>query len=144
MTSALVGAYIPKESTEQDPIIQVDYKVNGERHVYNIHVNDVDPTNASDMEMFAYLTYQGYIGNKIPGAINNWSAYKTLRREDELDTYGEFQQLLGEKYFTSTKSNAIAMIERVYSWMKNNIQSILMRKRIFRQMPTTYQLSTIY
>ena len=119
MTSALVGAYIPKESTEQDPIIQVDYKVNGERHVYNIHVNDVDPTNASDMEMFAYLTYQGYIGNKIPGAINNWSAYKTLRREDELDTYGEFQQLLGEKYFTSTKSNAIAMIERVYSWMKN-------------------------
>ncbi|MBR5635673.1 MAG: hypothetical protein IKW81_01935 [Pseudobutyrivibrio sp.] len=119
MTSALVGAYIPKESTEQDPIIQVDYKVNGERHVYNIHVNDVDPTNASDMEMFAYLTYQGYIGNKIPGAINNWSAYKTIRREDDLDTYGEFQQLLGEKYFTSTKSNAIAMIERVYSWMKN-------------------------
>ena len=119
MTSALVGAYIPKESTEQDPIIQVDYKVNGERHVYNIHVNDVDPTNASDMEMFAYLTYQGYIGNRIPGAINNWDAYKTIRREDELDTYGEFKQLLGEKYFTSTKSNAIAMIERVYSWMKN-------------------------
>lgn len=119
MSSALVGAYIPKESTEQDPIIQVDYKVNGERHIYNIHVNDVDPTNASDMEMFAYLTYQGYIGNKIPGAINNWDAYKTIRREDELDTYGEFRQLLGEKYFTSTKSNAIAMIERVYSWMKN-------------------------
>lgn len=120
LVSHMVEAVIPPESTSEDPVVQVRFNGDdGKYHVYNIHVNDVDPTNASDMEMFAYLTYQGYIGNKIPGAINNWSAYKTLRREDELDTYGEFKQLLGEKYFTSTKSNAIAMIERVYSWMKN-------------------------
>ena len=120
LVSHMVIAYEAPESTSEDPIVQLSMKESdGKTHTYNIHVNDVNPNNATEMEIFAYLTYQGHIGNKIPGAINNWAAYTALRYEDQLDTFGEFQQLFGEKYFTSSKSNAIAMIERVYSWMKN-------------------------
>ncbi len=116
----MVLAYEPPESTSEDPIVQLSMKESdGKTHTYNIHVNDVDPNNASEMEIFAYLTYQGHIGNKIPGAINNWAAYRILKLEDDIDTYGESRQLFGEKYFTSTKNDALALIERVYSWMKN-------------------------
>lgn len=120
LISNMVIAFEAPESTSEDPIVQLSMKESdGKTHTYNIHVNDVNPNNASEMEIFAYLTYQGHIGNKIPGAINNWAAYTALRYEDQLDTFGESQQLFGENYFTSSKSNASAMIERVYSWMKN-------------------------
>ena len=115
-SSALVGAYIPKESTESDPIIQVDYKINGERKVYNIHINDVDPKDATDLEMFAYLSYQGSIGNKIPGAINNWDAFKILKREQNNFTAIDPSQ--GELLFTKQKYNAQTIVDEVYSWMK--------------------------
>ena len=120
LVANMVIAYEAPESTAEDPIVQLSMKeTDGKVHTYNIHVNDVDPSNASEMEIFAYLTYQGHIGNKIPGAINNWAAYRTLKLEDDIDNYGESRELFGEKYFTSTKSNALALIERVYSWMKN-------------------------
>ena len=60
---------------------------------------DVDPQNATDMEMFSYLTYQGHIGNKIPGAINNWAAYKTLQLENNWDAYQNMDYSMGEYNF---------------------------------------------
>ena len=119
MLSNVVIAFVPPESTAKDPIVQISMEESDGKHTYNIHVNEVDTKSATEMEMFAYLSYQGYIGNKIPNALNNYSAYKGIRYQDEFNIYGEFKELMGENYFTSVKSNAEAMINRVYSWMKN-------------------------
>lgn len=120
LVSNLVVAYEAEESTAEDPIVQITMKQNGEKHTYNIHVNDVDPQNATDMEMFSYLTYQGHIGNKIPGAINNWVAYKTLQLENNWDAYQNMDYSMGEYNFMSKKSNALDIVESVHSWMKDN------------------------
>ncbi|SEB07966.1 hypothetical protein SAMN02910384_03354 [Pseudobutyrivibrio sp. ACV-2] len=116
--SYMVGAFLPPESTVEDPIVQVTMNdATGEKHTYNIHVNDVNPNNATEMEIFAYLTYQGHIGNRIPGAINNYAAYKTLKYQDELHENNNIAEY-GNRLFTSAKMDATAIIKHVYSWMK--------------------------
>ena len=69
------------------------------------------------MEIFAYLTYQGHIGNKIPSAINNYAAYKSLKYEDELHENNNIAEY-GNRLFTSAQMDSTAIIKRVYSWMK--------------------------
>ncbi len=57
-------------STEQDPIIKV-----GD---YEVHVNDVDPRNATKMEMFALMSYmedKGLINNSGMKSFNKMTAY---------------------------------------------------------------------
>ncbi len=76
--SRVVLASYVKDSGEDDPVVQIAYGQGDDRKVYHIHVNDVDISNASDMEMFALLSYEGYKGRTAPGAINNYSAYKTF------------------------------------------------------------------
>ena len=121
LVSHMVEAVIPPESTSEDPVVQVRFNGDdGKYHVYNIHVNDVNPNSASDMEMFAYLSYQDHIGNKTPGAFNNWAAYQIMKFTHELETYGDYRELLGEIFFTGVKNDAEAMINQVFSWLKKN------------------------
>ena len=116
--SCMVIAFEPPESTADDPIVQLTMNNRmGETQTYNIHVNDVNPNNATEMEIFAYLTYQGHIGNKIPGAINNYAAYKSLKYQDELHENNNIAEY-GNRLFTSAQMDATAIIKHVYSWMK--------------------------
>ncbi|MBR5635421.1 MAG: hypothetical protein IKW81_00640 [Pseudobutyrivibrio sp.] len=118
--SHMAIAYMPPESTEEDPIVQVSLKAkDGSNHTYNVHVNDVDPNCATEMEMYAYLTYQGHMGNKIPGAINNYAAYRSLRYSDGSDWLDDYAHAADR--FLNEQVNANEIIQRVYSWMKNII-----------------------
>ena len=113
-----VFAFLPSESTSEDPIIQIEYKgSDGEKTIIDVHVNDIDVESASDMEMFAYLTYQGLIGNKIPNALNNYDAYQRMKVSDGDYYYHDYQN--GESRFLDEKINTSEMIQRVLSWMKN-------------------------
>lgn len=113
--SVICVASLPKESTPTDPIVQVDWNEEGEHKTYNVHVNKVDPESATDLEMFAFLSYQGHIGNKIPGAINNWSAYKSLK-ESEMP-YASIDAATGQLVFVESKVNAKRLVNTVYGWM---------------------------
>lgn len=113
-----VFAFLPSESSPEDPIIQIEYKgSDGEKKIIDVHVNDIDVESASDMEMFAYLTYQGLIGNKIPNALNNYDAYQRMKFSDGDYYYHDYQN--GESRFLDEKINTSEMIQRVLSWMKN-------------------------
>lgn len=112
-----VFAFLPSESTLEDPVIQIEYKgSDGEKKIIDVHVNDVDVESASDMEMFAYLTYQGLIGNKIPNALNNYDAYQRMKSSDGDYYYHDYQN--GESRFLDEKINTSEMMQRVFSWMK--------------------------
>ena len=111
-----VIAYEPPESTREDPIIQMGYTdMSGEKKIYNIHVNEVDPENASDLEMFAYLTYKGLTGEKIPNALNNYDAYSRIKDCD--GDYYRHDYKNGESRFIGEKVNAKELLDRVHAWI---------------------------
>ena len=111
-----VIAYMPKESTSNDPIIQMEYTdTSGDRKIYNIHVNEVEPENASDLEMFAYLTYKGIAGEKIPNALNNYDAYSRIKDCDGDYYHHDYKN--AEARFLNEKINAKELLNRVYSWI---------------------------
>ncbi len=116
LTSNVVCAYEALESTAEDPIVQISMMEDGEKKTYNIYINEIDPQNASDIEMFAFFSYHDSIGEKIGDAINSWSAYKLARYESDLDDFAdEFADELDR--FKNKKINAYAVIQDVYAKM---------------------------
>ncbi len=89
LTSNVVCAYEALESTAEDPVVQISMMEDGEKKTYNIYINEIDPQNASDIEMFAFFSYHDSIGEKIGDAINSWSAYKLARYESNLDDFAD-------------------------------------------------------
>ena len=113
--SRLVLASYVKDSGEDDPVVQIAYGQGDDRKVYHIHVNDVDISNASDMEMFALLSYEGYKGRTAPGAINNYSAYKTLKAGE-----GYEMGSADENCFVDEKINVKHLMQKIYDSLKDH------------------------
>lgn len=113
-TSQLVLASLVKSSDGDDPIVQVSYGRGDARKVYQVHVNEVDTTNASDLEMFALLSYEGYKGKTMSGTINNYSAYKSMKANAgyEIGTKSE-------DTFVNEKIDAEKLLQEVYDQMKD-------------------------
>lgn len=61
------------ESTETDPIIQVIVTGASETERYNVHVKDVNPSSASQLEMFALSAYTDDKGITEPGTFGTYS-----------------------------------------------------------------------
>jgi len=118
--SNIVVAYEAEESTEEDPIVQITMNdLDGEEKTFDIHINEVDPTSATDMEMFAFLSYQDSIGNKVEGAINSWTAYRTIQMENDWGSFENMNSSSGYEDFTEKKYNSYAIAADVYTWAKD-------------------------
>ncbi len=53
-----MSASYSADSTQADPIIKISSNYGGEKRCYNVHVNQVDPNNSSQLEMFALSCYE--------------------------------------------------------------------------------------
>ena len=93
--------------------------LDGEEKTFDIHINEVDPTSATDMEMFAFLSYQDSIGNKVEGAINSWAAYRTIQMENDWGSFENMNSSSGYEDFTEKKYNSYAIAADVYTWAKD-------------------------
>lgn len=111
--SQIVLASYVKTSKEDDPVVQVAYGHGDNRKVYHVHVNDVDISNASDLEMFAFMSYEGYKGRTAPNSINNYSAYKTMKADA-----GYGMASTDENSFVNKKVNADYLLEQIYDSLK--------------------------
>ena len=111
--SQIVLASYVKTSKEDDPVVQVAYGHGDNRKVYHVHVNDVDTSNASDLEMFAFMSYEGYKGRTAPNSINNYSAYKTMKADA-----GYGMASTDENSFVNKKVNADYLLEQIYDSLK--------------------------
>lgn len=102
MTSWLCFARISDESTEDDPIVIVKSPDPDGKHTEKkIHVNQVNPGLASDMEMFAYLSWNDHIGKKVPGSINSYAAYtsfQTMSGKEKVDSPNDFMNVIRNAY----------------------------------------------
>lgn len=71
-----VVAKYAEESTSDNPVIEVVSNRGGEKTVYRVNINEVDPNNATMLEMFALLSYADDQGLSTP---NSFSSFQELK-----------------------------------------------------------------
>lgn len=71
-----MSAFYSDQSTEKDPIIRISSNYGGEQRYYDVHVKDVDPRNASQLEMFALSCYQDDKGITDGGTYGSFTRLK--------------------------------------------------------------------
>lgn len=96
-------AQYAEESTEDDPIVQVTSNYGGKTVSYNVHINDVDPGRASQLEMFALCSYVDDKGNSDSGTLGSYQKlkYYSLNAQDN----GYCSGLNGTDSFVNAKFN---------------------------------------
>lgn len=64
-------AMLPHTQTAEHPIVQVVSNLGGEKAVYNVDISRVNPDNATQMEMFALLSYTDKMGMTDGGSFGS-------------------------------------------------------------------------
>lgn len=77
-----MSAFYSEDSTPADPIIHINSNYGGENRSYDVHVNEVDPRNASQLEMFALSCYQDDQGITESGTFGSFSRMKAYAGND--------------------------------------------------------------
>lgn len=83
-----MAAFYSSDSTGEDPIIRVSSNYGGEQRYYDVHVNDVDPKNASQLEMFALSSYTDDKGITDSGTYGSFSRMKVYESNAADNGYG--------------------------------------------------------
>ena len=105
-----MAAFRSDKSTAEDPIIKVSCCYGGEQRYYDVHVKEVNPSNASQMEMFAWCAWADENGITDGGTFGSYN---------KLKTYGYNASILGEFYDVydakniNTKVDWIKMLKRM-------------------------------
>lgn len=76
MMSYGMAAFNSDKSTAEDPIIKISSNYGGEQRYYDVHVNEVDPKNASAVEMFALCAYLDEQGVTDAGSFGSYNKLK--------------------------------------------------------------------
>lgn len=75
------------DSTSQNPIIQVNSNYGGKTAIYKIPINDINPNNASHLEMFALCSYADDQGI---GDNSKFGTYQTLKSFDYMSIHNGY------------------------------------------------------
>ena len=98
-------------STPDDPIIQVTSNYGGETVSYEVHVNEVDSENASQLEMFALFCYTDDQGISDGGTFGSYNAMKVYAMNAEQNGYCE--SLAGYDTFLYKEFDWVSIIQRM-------------------------------
>lgn len=93
--------YAP-ESTKDNPVIQVTSNYGGQNVSYKVNVNEVDPRDASQLEMFALLSYSDDQGISDGGSFGSYHKMKVYADNAQMNGYwegnGDWDSFLGAKH----------------------------------------------
>ena len=105
-----------KDSTPQWPIINVAITgPNGKKENFEVAIKEIDPKNATELEMFALCQYNDAIGKKeVDSSFGSWQVLKNNGRNAEY--LGDFSMADSVEEFVSVKQDWNAMV----SGMKEN------------------------
>ena len=104
-------AFLIESSTPDNPVVQVRSNLGGERVYYNVEVNKVDPENATQLEMFALLSYTDKMGVTDGGAFGSFQKLQTYSMNAHQNGYCEDPS--GVDTFLNTTFNWSELIESV-------------------------------
>lgn len=88
MLSYGMSAGYSDASTEEDPIVQVHAIYGCATMTYDVHVKQVNPSNASQLEMFALCCYTDDQGITERGSFGSYSRMKVFARNAYDNGYG--------------------------------------------------------
>ncbi len=97
-------AMLSEKGTADNPIVQVVSNLGGEKVIYNVEVNKVNPSSASQLEMFALLSYTDKMGITDGG---------TFGSHQQLEVYGANACSLG---YCNSFSGADAFVNEKIDW----------------------------
>lgn len=102
-------------STQDNPIIYVETNYGGKTVSYKVNINEVDPSCASKLEMFALCSYADDVGI---GDNSTFGTYNTLRSYEEMANHnGYLDSQMGElsifEQFKNIKLNWANMSRKV-------------------------------
>ena len=80
------AASYSEDSTEENPIVRVTMSANGTSDVYEIAINDVDPSRATGLEMFALCCYADDHGMGR-GGLGSWVKAKAFMENASANGY---------------------------------------------------------
>lgn len=87
-------------STNENPVIYVETNYGGKTVSYNVNINEVDPSKASRLEMFALCSYEDDIGI---GDNSSFGTYNTLRT---------FEEMAIHNGYIESQTNDISLLEQ--------------------------------
>lgn len=99
------------ESTPDHPVIQVTSNYGGKQAVYKVDVNEVDPRNASQLEMFALLSYSDDQGISDGGSFGSYQRMKNYADNAQMNGYWEGNEDWDS--FANAKHDWIAIMNKM-------------------------------
>lgn len=97
-------AMLSEKSTPDNPIVQVVSNLGGKKVIYNVEVNKVNPNNATQLEMFALLSYTDKMGITDGG---------TFGSHQQLEVYGGNASSIG---YCGSLSGADVFLNERFDW----------------------------
>lgn len=88
MFCSMVASY-SCDSIEEDPIVSISCNYGGYQRYIDVHVNDVNPANASVLEMFALCSYTDDKGITDGGTFGSFTRMKHCVDNDALNNRTE-------------------------------------------------------
>lgn len=104
-------AMLPENSTPVNPIVQVVSNLGGEKKIYNVEINKVDPNNATQLEMFALLSYMDKKGITDGDSFGSFHQLKVYGSNASMKGYCE--DLSGGTVFINEKFEWPVIIEKM-------------------------------
>ena len=97
-------AMLSVQSTPDNPIVQVVSNLGGKKVIYNVEVNKVNPGNATQLEMFALLSYTDKMGITDGG---------TFGSHQQLEVYGGNASSIG---YCGSLSGSDVFLNKRFDW----------------------------
>ncbi len=97
-------AMLSEKSTPENPIVQVVSNLGGKKIIYNVEVNKVNPNHATNLEMFALLSYTDKMGITDGG---------TFGSHQQLEVYGGNASSIG---YCGSLSGADVFLNEKFDW----------------------------
>lgn len=104
-------AVLSDKSTPDHPIVQVVSNLGGKKTIYNVDVNMVDPNNATQLEMFALLSYADKTGSANGGTFGLYQQLKVYGKN--ASEIGYCHSLSGTDVFLHEKFDWTAMMQNM-------------------------------
>ena len=118
-------AMYAEDYSEENPVIKVNVTRQGKTEEYHININDVDPRNATEIEMFALCSYADAKGIGSGGTFGSWHTLNYYR--DNAVHNGYFELPDGTDSFKSVKQDWMAMVQTM---MKDYMEAGLYKQSL--------------
>ena len=110
-------AMLSEKSTPDNPIVQVVSNLGGKKVIYNVEVNKVNPNNATQLEMFALLSYTDKMGITDGGTFGSHQQLEVYG--GNASSIGYCGSLSGENVFLNERFDWASIMERMVQVYKD-------------------------